>query len=381
MQIAAHTKGIPVAIFAEHEPTPRRAPRGGGWFGWSLILVAIIAITTIALVPSPYVIETPGPVFNVLSSVKSDDTDVPLIEIPDEKTYPTSGSLDMLTVSIQGNRESPVNWFDVALAWLDPSKAVVPLESVYPAGVTVEQSNEENAAQMTSSQQEAIAAALINLGYDVPTSVTIGQVGDDTPASGKLKAGDIVTAVDGKLVADETALRAAIVANGTDKAIKIAVTRADKPVTVSITPVLSTADTPTPIIGVVLGASYTFPFDISIQIENVGGPSAGQMFALGIIDKLTPGALNGGADVAGTGTIAEDGTIGPIGGIRQKLYGASEAGAKYFLAPAENCNEVVGHVPDGLTVFSVEKLTDSLKVLSAIADKTDTSTLATCEAN
>jgi len=374
-----------VAIFADHEPTVSRAPRGGGWFGWSLILVGIIAITTIALVPSPYVIETPGPVFDVLSTVETNGDDVPLIEIPVEETYPTEGSLNMLTVSIRGNRENAVNWFDVALAWLDPSKAVVPVESVYPEGVTVEQSNEENAAQMTSSQQEAIAAALINLGYDVPVSVTIGDVGEGSPAEGKIKTGDIVSTVNGKAVTDETALRAAIIANGTKKALQIGVERAGKPVTVSVTPVLSTpaesSTEPTPIIGVVLGATYKFPFEISIQIENVGGPSAGQMFALGIIDKLTPGALTGGADVAGTGTIAEDGTIGPIGGIRQKLYGASEAGAKYFLAPTENCNEVVGHIPDGLTVFSVTKLSDSLAALTAIADKADTSQLATCEAN
>ena len=374
-----------MAIFADHEPTVSRAPRGGGWFGWSLILVGIIAITTIALVPSPYVIETPGPVFDVLSTVETDGDDVPLIEIPVEETYPTEGSLNMLTVSIRGNRENAVNWFDVALAWLDPSKAVVPVESVYPEGVTVEQSNEENAAQMTSSQQEAIAAALINLGYDVPVSVTIGDVGEGSPAEGKIKTGDIVSTVNGKAVTDETALRAAIIANGTKKALQIGVERAGKPVTVSVTPVLSTpaesSTEPTPIIGVVLGATYKFPFEISIQIENVGGPSAGQMFALGIIDKLTPGALTGGADVAGTGTIAEDGTIGPIGGIRQKLYGASEAGAKYFLAPTENCNEVVGHIPDGLTVFSVTKLSDSLAALTAIADKADTSQLATCEAN
>ena len=374
-----------MAIFADHEPTVSRAPRGGGWFGWSLILVGIIAITTIALVPSPYVIETPGPVFDVLSTVETDGDDVPLIEIPVEETYPTEGSLNMLTVSIRGNRENAVNWFDVALAWLDPSKAVVPVESVYPEGVTVEQSNEENAAQMTSSQQEAIAAALINLGYDVPVSVTIGDVGEGSPAEGKIKTGDIVSTVNGKAVTDETALRAAIIANGTKKALQIGVERAGKPVTVSVTPVLSTpaesSTEPTPIIGVVLGATYKFPFEISIQIENVGGPSAGQMFALGIIDKLTPGALTGGADIAGTGTIAEDGTIGPIGGIRQKLYGASEAGAKYFLAPTENCNEVVGHIPDGLTVFSVTKLSDSLAALTAIADKADTSQLATCEAN
>jgi Lon-like protease len=144
--------------------------------------------------------------------------------------------------------------------------------------------------------------------------------------------------------------------------------------------VLSEGDQPAPIVGIIVGGEYDFPVDVAIQLENVGGPSAGMMFALGIIDKLTPGELNGGEQVAGTGTIAGDGTVGPIGGIRQKLYGAKDAGATWFLAPTSNCDEVSGHIPDGLSVFSVDTLDDALAALEVIADGGDTSTLPTCPA-
>ncbi|MBN9170726.1 MAG: ATP-dependent serine peptidase containing a PDZ domain protein, partial [Microbacterium sp.] len=122
------------------------------------------------------------------------------------------------------------------------------------------------------------------------------------------------------------------------------------------------------------------PIDVTIQLNNVGGPSAGMMFALGIMDTLTPGQLNGGKSIAGTGTITADGTVGPIGGIRQKLYGAKEAGASYFLAPDSNCDEVVGHVPSGLRVFAVKKLDDSLAVLDALRSGGDLDALPTCTA-
>ena len=126
--------------------------------------------------------------------------------------------------------------------------------------------------------------------------------------------------------------------------------------------------------------SYDYPFTVKIQLENVGGPSAGQMFALGIIDKLTPGSLTGGKRVAGTGTIDAQGTIGPIGGIRQKMYGAQRAGATIFLAPAGDCNEVVGHIPSGLKVFAVKTLSDSLAVLKAVSTGASTASLKGCSA-
>ncbi len=319
--------------------------------------------------------------FNVLGDVEVKGAQVPLIDIPSEKTYPTDGTLDMLTVTIAGSRDEPPTWLDVAAASFDPSRAVVPLDEIYPAGVTLEQSNQQGQVDMQNSQKEAIAAALTELGYTFPSTLTIVDTQKGGPSDGTLKAGDTIVSLDGESFADVSALRAAIAANGTDKPAEIVVKRAGAELTLKVTPTLSIGDNPVPIIGIVVGSDYTFPIDVTIQLENVGGPSAGQMFALGIIDKLTPGELNGGKKVAGTGTISGDGAVGAIGGIRQKLFGARNAGAKYFLAPAANCNEVTGHIPSGLTVFAVKTLDDSLAALKAIAAGKDTSALPTCPAS
>jgi PDZ domain-containing protein len=124
---------------------------------------------------------------------------------------------------------------------------------------------------------------------------------------------------------------------------------------------------------------FTFPFDVKIQIEDIGGPSAGTMFALGIIDKLTPGDLTGGQFVAGTGEISPDGTVGPIGGIAEKMVGAHDAGAHWFLAPADNCDEVVGRVPDGLRVVRISTLHDARLAVEKIGAGGDAaSRLPTC---
>jgi PDZ domain-containing protein len=136
----------------------------------------------------------------------------------------------------------------------------------------------------------------------------------------------------------------------------------------------------TPLLGVGVSVDYEFPFDVTLRLDKVGGPSAGMMFALGIIDKTTPGELNGGETVAGTGTITASGTVGAIGGIRQKLYGARDAGASVFLAPASNCDEVVGHVPSGLDVYAVATLDDAVTALETVADGGDTASLPTCTA-
>jgi PDZ domain-containing protein len=158
----------------------------------------------------------------------------------------------------------------------------------------------------------------------------------------------------------------------------VSIVRDGKQQTVSLTPTTSSGQS---ILGVGVTMDYSFPFTVDIKLDDVGGPSAGQMFALGIIDKLTPGALNGGKKVAGTGTIDNEGNVGAIGGIRQKMYGAKDAGATYFLAPRANCDEVSGHVPDGLHVFAVKTLDDSLAVLDALREGTSTSQLPTCPAS
>jgi PDZ domain-containing protein len=145
--------------------------------------------------------------------------------------------------------------------------------------------------------------------------------------------------------------------------------------------VASKQDGTTPVIGILCGGKYTFPFSVEIKLSDVGGSSAGMMFALGIIDTLTPGSLNGGANVAGTGEITADGLVGPIGGIVQKAYGARDSGARWLLVPKDNCADLVGHVPDGLREVSVSTLDDALAALHAIATHSGTTALPHCSAD
>jgi len=345
---------------------------------WSLI-IALIALVVLTFLPTPYVIQRPGPVYNTLGTAADEDGEqVPLISVEGAETFETAGSLDLTTVQVVGNRQRTPSWFELALAWTDSSKAVVPLDSVFPEGVTTEQRDAQNATLMVDSQHEATAAALGELGYDTGAQVAVVEAVEGTPADGVLEADDIITAIDGTAVDSAKQLRQKI-QDAEGDAVELTVLRGGEEKTVEITPEERTADgKKTWVVGVTLRTDYDFPIDVTIQLDNVGGPSAGMMFALGIIDTLTPGELNGGEDVAGTGTIEADGTVGPIGGIRQKLYGARDAGADFFLAPESNCGDVVGHVPDGLTVISTSTLADSVHALEVIADGGDVSALPTC---
>ncbi|KKX96266.1 ATP-dependent serine peptidase containing a PDZ domain protein [Microbacterium sp. Ag1] len=346
---------------------------------WALI-VALLALVLLTFLPSPYVIQRPGPVYDTLGTAKgADGEQVPLISVEGAETFETAGTLDLTTVQVVGNRERTPSWFELALAWMDSSKAVVPLDSVFPQGVTTEQRDERNATLMVDSQHEATAAALNELGYDTGAQVVVVDAVADSPADGVLEADDVITAIDGTALTSATQLREAIQAAG-GAPVQLTVVRDGAEQTVEVTPEEHTEGDKTAwLIGITLRTDYDFEIDVTIQLDNVGGPSAGMMFALGIIDTLTEGELNGGKDIAGTGTIDAAGTVGPIGGIRQKLYGARDAGAEYFLAPADNCDEVVGHVPDGLQVIRTATLDESLAALQVIADDGDVAALPTCD--
>jgi PDZ domain-containing protein len=385
--VANTTEGTSVTLFSDGDgrlPAPggaeRVAPTRRVIVGWVAIAVGFVLAIVLALAPAPFVIEQPGPVYNTLGtdqavgSQPSGDAK-PLITIPGKTTYPTKGSLDLLTVSVVGNPDQHPTWFDIVGAWFDPSRAVVPIEEVFPPGTTTEQSNAENAALMTDSQQDAVAAALNQLGYTFPQAVAVKQVIKGSPAASVLKVGDRITSLDGRAVKSVQELRDAVKRNGTGKAAEVGIVRDGVASTVSIKPEESGGQV---VLGIGAGMDYTFPFDVKIQLQDVGGPSAGMMMALGIYDKLTPGDLAGHAHIAGTGTIDPSGVVGAIGGIRQKMYGARDAGATWFLAPESNCNEVTGHIPAGLTVFAVKTLDDSLADVTAIASGGDTSKLATC---
>lgn len=343
--------------------------------GWALISTSMLITIVLAFAPSPYVVETPGPVYNTLGSVTNNGTETQLITIDGAESYPTSGALDLLTVSVIGSPDRPASMFEVAMSWFDSSRSVQPVEKIYQPGITSDQQREQAQTQMQNSQQEAVSAALTELGYQVKGTVTVVSIFDGSGAVNVLQPGDVITSVDGQQIEDLPDLRALLAAHGTETDAAIGIDRDGTQLTVQIRPIERGGVVA---LGVGVQVSYDFPVNVSIELPNVGGPSAGMMFALGIYDKLTDGELTGGATVAGTGTIDAAGVVGPIGGIRQKMFGARQAGATLFLAPVDNCDEVVGNIPAGLDVVAVSTLTQALDDVKAVAAGTDPSTLQGC---
>ena len=340
--------------------------------GLSMLVIFALGLLTLSFVQAPYVIERPGPVVNVLG--KDGDQDV--IAITGATTYKTSGQLDLLTVSVVGNREQTPSWSELLWAWLDPAEAIASLDSVFPENQTTEQSEAESTAMMEQSQQDAIAASLLELGYEFPEHIYVQEVSKNKPSSGKLVAGDYISAINGVAPNSIDHMREIINEFEGSGTIEVSVVRNSKMLDFDIAPIKNSDDRW--VLGIFVGTKFDFPVTVDLQLSDIGGPSGGMMFALGIYDQLTPGAITGGNHIAGTGTIDVDGTVGPIGGIRQKLYGAQRAGAKFFLAPADNCDEVVGHVPAGLKVFSVRNFKEALSVVTAIGNKADLKALSTC---
>ncbi|WP_139417639.1 PDZ domain-containing protein [Agromyces laixinhei] len=344
--------------------------------GWIALSVAIVIGIVFVLIPSPYVFAQPGPVYDTLGVAENGDgEEVPLIEIPDETTYPTEGELNLLTVSVLGRPGRTPSWLEVIGAWFDRTRSVAPIEVYFPPGVTSEDRDAQNEIAMVDSQQDAIAAALVELGHDFPREVTVAGLLDDSPADGILEADDVIVSLDGTEVHSIGELQAAVREHGTDAPAQIDIIRDGEPQTVEVTPVDRGGAT---VIGVGVRMHYEFPIDVELQLDDVGGSSAGMMFALGIVDKLTRGPMTGGEIIAGTGTIDSAGAVGPIGGIRQKLWSAEGAGARWFLAPESNCDEVTGHVPDGVTVFAVSTLDQARTIVEDVADGDVTGSYPSC---
>jgi PDZ domain-containing protein len=323
-------------------------------------LATVAAIAVAVLFPVPYVILTPGPTLNTLGK---DSTGHPLISVTGHPTYPTSGHLNLVTISYQGGPGSNLNIFQALRAWLAPSEAVVPESELFPPGQSAQQTQAQDTQQMASSQELATAAALTELHIAYTTQVEVVSTVAGYPASKSLKAGDIIKAVDGKPVTGESSLSSLVTAHPVGTTLQVQVLRAGKTLTLPVTSKLSGG---TPVIGVEAQQQYKFPFNVRISVGDIGGPSAGMMFALGIIDMLTPLNLTGGKFIAGTGAIAVSGQVQPIGGIQQKMVGARDAGATVFLAPAGNCADTVGAVPAGLRVVKVSTLTQAVSDLEAI---------------
>lgn len=336
-------------------PAARPSRRVGGWAFFSLFAITLLSLV---LLPTGYVIERPGQSFNIMGEVGGN----PVISSPTAEVYPSDSRLDVTTVSVVGNREATPSWLEVVAAWLDPDQIVLPIDEVYPPDRTAEEIRAESQALMEVSQQDAIAAALLNLGYEVNRSVYIRSVFEAGPASQILVAGDLVRSVSGVPVASFEELRDKI-KSAEGNVLTLEVERDGITVLREITPVLQEGSY---VIGVLVGYTYEFPVAIDLQLGNVGGPSGGLMFALGIIDTLTPGSLAGAGHIAGTGTITAGGQVGEIGGVELKMIAARRSGADLFIAPRANCNSIVDSIPQGLRVVVVRDLVEALEVLESL---------------
>lgn len=336
--------------------------------------------------PINKVIEAPGPTWNVLSQTPEGQE---VLTVSGAESYPAGGALRMTTVSVSGCPGHPVTFFMLVDAWLDDDKAVLDRDEVCPDSLSQEEVEQEGQAQMTSSQDAAVVAALMESGLATRMVLTVAGVSQEQTST-SLAEGDVLESITPEggtttTITTYTELRELLTTIPAGTPVTLGVTRDGQAVDVGLTTLApqdqdgdGQADSEGSLLGVYLSASADSDIDAEVALSDVGGPSAGMMFALGIIDELTPGDMTGGQDIAGTGSISFDGQVGAIGGIRQKMAGAAEAGSDYFLAPASNCAEVEGHVPEGMTVAAVSTLDEAVTAVEAIASG-DTQALTTCE--
>ena len=372
--------------FGGHPPrTPRerarsRAIRRGVLLGTGLVVVG-------SVVRLPLLIESPGPTYNTIGEVDGQ----PMIVINGTETFPTEGNLDMTTVSVRGGNTGGVYLGEALLGWAMPTGAVVPRETVYGPDIKPDEVEQRNDQLFALSQSDAIAAAMGELGIPTEQSVVVTVVGGGTPADGIVEAGDVIVAVDGTEVTEPADVGDAVRSRDVGDTVVLDVLRTDEPgaeparerleVVAAANPNLAAENPdapPVPYLGIVVSTQFEAPFEIDFTLDNVGGPSAGLMFSLAIVDMLTEDPMTSGGHVAGTGTIDPEGVVGPIGGIRQKLVGAHDAGAELFLAPRDNCDEVTGNEPEGMTVVPVGTLAEARDVVQRWA-KDPAASFPTCQ--
>ncbi len=336
-------------------------------------LLSSFLIAVLTILPSPYVIEEPGPTYDTLASKDG----VPLVAIDGAPTYDSTGELRLTTVSLSTGDKRAFTVGRVIEAFLSSNSTVAPVERVYRSPQEQKQEAKQSADDWISSQESATVSALEASGVVVPATMKVASILDTSNAKSLLKIGDVITAADGETLLSYSDLTRELQARKPGDTLTLTVKRGATSVDATFD--LIAAEDGRALMGISIDPSFDLPIQVKVDIDRVGGPSAGMMFALAIMDKLTPEDELHGAKVAGTGEIYVDGKVYPIGGIQYKLNGARGAGAEYFLAPAANCPDVIGHIPAGLSVYAVNDLTDAYAAIVAIGQgKTDG--LRTCNA-
>jgi Lon-like protease len=310
-----------------------------------------------ARLPVPYAALGPGPTLDTLGSVGNQQ----VISVTGRTPNAVAGHLNLTTVSVTDH----LDLFTALRGWFDGEVSVVPREELFPPNQTPQQVDEQNARDFAQSESDAVVAALRELKF--PEEVVVQDLSDDrSPSKDKLTTGDVLEKVNGVAVPDLKALEKVLTATAPGTTVTVDYLRARKPATASVT-LAKAAKRQGGALGVLVAMNPVAPYDVDIKVgEDIGGPSAGLMFALGILEKVGPTELTGGRFIAGTGTIDPDGKVGPIGGIPLKMIAARDKGAVVFLVPAGNCAEAKGATPRGLQLVKVSTLHDALGALGLL---------------
>ncbi|MFE3192354.1 PDZ domain-containing protein [Nocardia sp. NPDC059240] len=321
------------------------------------LLAALIPILALGVVGSvvtvPFVALGPGPTFNTLGEVEGKQ----VVDVQGAPLKPTTGNLNMTTVSVRDR----LNIFEALGLWIDGQHGLVPRAEVYPPGQSRDEVDKSNQQQFKDSEDSAELAALNYL--KLPTEVRLVNVSEDGPAKELLKKDDEIVSIDGKAVATTKDVVTAISSTKPGTPVHLVVRRDNQEQNVEIPVGARPDDSGKGYLGVTPSEFSKGPVKVDFNLGEIGGPSAGLMFTLAVIDKLTTGDLSGGKFVAGTGTIDPDGKVGPIGGIQYKMIAAHDAGAVTFMVPAANCNEAAQRTPDGLRLVKVDNLADAVQAL------------------
>ncbi len=318
-----------------------------------ILIIVVVAFN----VRAPYVALGPGPTFDTLGEIEG----TPVVEIDGIEADRTEGSMYMTTVGVTDN----LTLAQAVTAWISGRYGVAPREQVYPPDRSKDEVQAVDQAQFAQSERSAELAALHYL--DLPVTLRVAEVGQGAPAAGVLEAGDEIVAVGGEDMTTAGQVQRTVGAVRPGESVEVTVRRGDTEQTLEVPVGERPGESDKGFLGIATEEVPQVPFEVTFNLADIGGPSAGLMFSLAVVDKLSPGLLNGGMNVAGTGTIDSDGNVGPIGGITHKLTAAAEDGATVFLVPADNCAEASSGAPEGVRLVKVDTLDGAIDSLEAIA--------------
>ncbi len=334
-------------------PRPRQYSRGSNAFIGSMLVLALLIFTGFTVTLNDKAIIAPGHTADIEE----------FVDVRDHPAYASDATISLVSV----RTSFAPSLFEVIGGWLDGALEVVDIEDILGER-TVAENRDAGRLQMDQSTQVAVAVALEHLGHEImtPIGARIERVMPDAPADDALREGDIVQAV------GDTAITTAQQLSDTVKAHEPGATAtftalAPDGQTRTVTVTLADRDG-VALLGVIVTTHVEFaepPIDVRLHIENIGGPSAGLAFTLSVIDALTPEPLTGNLDVAATGTIHHDGSVGPIGGVPQKSHAVVRAGTDLFLVPAAQVEEAVAVAEPSVAVVGVETLEEALAAIEA----------------